>query len=79
MIMTLTDADVDGLHILGLIQNMIEVLFPSLLLREKPFLVHMSTPIATISSKNMIFFDEREYNTFMKSTNNKFKYLFYKY
>jgi DNA topoisomerase-2 len=78
MVMTLTDADVDGLHILGLIQNMIEVLFPSLLLREKPFLVHMSTPIATISSKNMIFFDEREYNSFMKSTDNKFKSKYYK-
>ena len=79
-LMTLTDADVDGFHILGLVQNMVEFLFPSLLKRDKPFIIHMNTPIATvkIGKENKMFFDEREYNEFMKQTNNKYESKYYK-
>lgn len=79
MLMTLTDADVDGLHILGLSLNLIQTLFPTLFKRETPFVVHMNTPIAKIPAlKDRVFFDEREYNEFMLSTNNKYKAKYYK-
>ena len=78
-LMTLTDADVDGLHILGLALNFIHTLFPSLFQREEPFVVHMSTPIAKIPKLNdKLFFDEREYNAFMKEHNHKYKAKYYK-
>ena len=78
-LMTLTDADVDGLHILGLALNCIHTLFPTLFQREKSFVVHMSTPIAKIPSlKNKVFFDEREYNEFMKTNNHRYKTKYYK-
>lgn len=77
-IMTLTDADVDGLHILGLILNWIHTLFPSLLKRPEPYVVHMGTPIAKINKLDRVFFDEREYNEFMRENENKYKAKYYK-
>ena len=80
MIMLLCDADVDGLHISGLILNFLHALFPSLFQRKTPFVFSMSTPIARISSlkKKGIFFDEREYNEFMSENNHKHKAKYYK-
>ena len=59
----ITDADVDGIHIEGLILNLLHVLFPKLL--NEGFVLSMKTPIMkTISSKNQerYYFDERTYN-----------------
>ena len=79
-IMLLCDADVDGLHIAGLILNFLHTLFPSLFKREEPFIFNMNTPIAKIPSlkKSGIFFDEREYNEFMITNNHKHKAKYYK-
>lgn len=63
-----TDADVDGLHITGLIQNLFYRLFPSLLKREPPFLTAMQTPIVIVSHgpREIYFYDEREYHKYVK-------------
>ena len=64
-----TDADTDGKHIAGLILNFIHCLFPSLLQREKPFLVDMMTPIAKFSikgQKDIEFYDLNRADTFYK-------------
>lgn len=49
--MIMTDADVDGKHIAGLIINFIHKLFPTLLRRKVPFLVDMRTPLAKFHMK----------------------------
>lgn len=65
-IMILTDADVDGLHISGLVQNMIHNLFPSLLERKESFITAMQTPIVkvTVGRKSIMFYDERQYKKY---------------
>ena len=50
-LMIMTDADVDGKHIAGLIINFIHKLFPTLLQRKEPFLVDMRTPLAKFHMK----------------------------
>lgn len=47
-VMLVTDADADGLHICGLLQNMFHSMFPSLLQRQEPFLTSMQTPIVCV-------------------------------
>ena len=42
------DADVDGIHIEGLIMNFIHFLYPSLLDRQEAFIISMKTPIARV-------------------------------
>ena len=67
-VLILTDADVDGIHISGLIQNMFHSMFPSLLQRSKPFLVAMQTPIVRITmsrGRQKLFYDERVYRKFV--------------
>jgi DNA topoisomerase-2 len=62
------DADVDGLHIKGLVINLIHHLFPSVLKREKPFIFGMETPIARIdlpAKKMILFYDERKYISYV--------------
>lgn len=63
-----TDADVDGLHITGLIQNLFYRLFPSLLRRSPPYLTAMQTPIVIVSQgpREIYFYDEREYHKYVK-------------
>ena len=51
----ITDADVDGIHIEGLILNFFHSLFPKLLKRN--FVISMKTPILRVGKK--YFFDER--------------------
>jgi DNA topoisomerase-2 len=58
----ITDADVDGIHIEGLLLNFFDTLFPKLL--EKDFVISMKTPIMkTVSPKGLetYYFDERTY------------------
>lgn len=66
-VMVITDADVDGLHICGLIQNFFHSLFPSLLKRQEPFLVGMQTPIVRVylGKNDKLFYDEREYKKYV--------------
>lgn len=80
-ILIITDADVDGIHISGLIQNMIHTLFPTLLERTKPFITSMQTPIVRVfqpcsltgGKKNeLLFYDEREYQKYVTKFNVKF-------
>jgi len=76
----LTDADVDGLHIEGLILNFFHYLFPSLLERKEPFLVSMKTPIVRVfNPKNdLLFYDENRFKEFAKSQTKSFKSKYYK-
>lgn len=66
-IMVITDADVDGLHISGLIQNFFHSLFPTLLKRKEPFLLGMQTPIVRVylGKNDKLFYDEREYKKYV--------------
>lgn len=81
-VMIITDADVDGLHIASLIINLFHVLFPSLLLREDPFLLWMMTPVAKIfpsSSQPLTFYTDFEYQRELeKMTGKRFKVKYYK-
>ena len=73
-IMIITDADVDGIHISGLIQNTIHTLFPTLLERTEPFIVSMQTPIVKVflNRKELVFYDEREYKKYATKYNKKY-------
>jgi len=73
-IMLITDADVDGIHISGLVLNMLHALFPSLLEREEPFVVSMYTPIVriTLGKNDILFYDEREYKKYVINYSKKF-------
>lgn len=69
-IIILTDADVDGMHICGLIINIFSSLFPSLL--QRSFLKLMMTPIAKIKvspSKIFTFYNEYEYQKKLEELN----------
>lgn len=68
-VIILTDADVDGNHICGLIINIFSCLFPSLLL-HRPFLKLMMTPIAKIKlskSNHLVFYNDYEYQKKLES------------
>lgn len=68
-----TDADVDGIHIEGLVLNLIQSLFPSLLCRDEPFIVSMKTPIARVKiprKDDLVFYDERRYREYLDTHKN---------
>jgi DNA topoisomerase-2 len=76
-ILIITDADVDGIHISGLLQNMVHTLFPSLLERKKPFITSMQTPIVRVFlpggvKNDLTFYDEREYQKYVTDYNKNF-------
>ena len=59
-VLIMTDADVDGMHIEGLILNFFDVAFPSLL--RRPFIYSMKTPIVKVQigpKQTFTFYDER--------------------
>lgn len=72
-VMIITDADVDGLHISALLQNMFHSLFPTLLDRDPPFLTAMQTPIVRVyqGKKEILFYDENEYREYVKKMGEK--------
>ena len=71
----LCDADVDGVHICGLLLNFFHTLFPSLLKRKKPYVVGMETPIVRVyesGGNHRLFYTEREVKQYdANSTENK--------
>lgn len=72
-VMIITDADVDGLHISGLIQNMFHALFPTLLRRDPPFITSMQTPIVRVyqGKSDILFYDEQEYRKYVRDNPGK--------
>jgi DNA topoisomerase-2 len=72
----LTDADVDGIHIEGLLLNFFHSMFPRLL--EINFVISMKTPILRVSISNkkepIYFFDEKTYRNFDLPKNSQTKY-----
>jgi DNA gyrase/topoisomerase IV subunit B len=71
----------DGLHIEGLIMNFIHSLFPSLLLREVPFVVSMKTPIVRVFRNKLddiLFYDERKFKQYALKQKNNFDKKYYK-
>lgn len=74
-VMLITDADVDGAHISGLVQNLFHHVYPSLLERDEPFLTCMQTPIVKVylgKGKDVLFYDEREYKKYVGKFNRDF-------
>ena len=70
----LTDSDVDGIHISGLIINFLHHMFPSLLKRSD-FLLGMLTPIINVTVKNKInrFYTISDSEKFTKNLKGKYK------
>lgn len=60
-LMIMTDQDVDGAHIRGLIINFIDSLFPSLL--DRNFILSMQTPIVRMffKSSQLLFYNIKDY------------------
>ena len=68
----LCDADVDGIHIQGLLINMFHTLFPTLLTRKSPFVVSLETPLVRVfTNPNKIFYCERDFKIFMEEESNR--------
>jgi len=66
-IVMLCDADVDGIHIQGLLLNAFRFLFPTLFNREEPYVIAMETPIVRILSRpHKIFYSERAFREFLE-------------
>jgi DNA topoisomerase II len=74
-IIILTDQDVDGFHIKGLLINLFDTLFPSLLINES-FITCLSTPIvkATKGQEVIKFYNLSDYDNWVENTNNSNKY-----
>lgn len=77
----LCDSDVDGVHIESLLLNLLDVVAPTLLKRNKPFVVSMKTPICRVlrgKKTEKLFYDESHfhywYNTTKPSNQLKIKY-----
>jgi DNA topoisomerase-2 len=74
-VLIITDADVDGIHITGLIQNLFHSLFPSVLRREKPFLTAMQTLIGkvNIGKHTEFFYNEQNFRKFLDENRARIK------
>ena len=70
-VLIMTDQDLDGSHIKGLVINMFEWLWPSLL-KIGGFIGFMNTPIlkATKGSKSLSFYNDNEYETWKETNDN---------
>ena len=80
-ILLLTDQDLDGAHIQGLVINMFQTKWPSLV-KQDGFISYMNTPIlkATKGKSAISFYSEVEYNEWKESTPHyhKWKIKYYK-
>jgi DNA gyrase/topoisomerase IV subunit B len=80
-IVILTDADVDGSHIKGLVMNFIHSQWPSLI-KRKNFITSLATPIvkATKGSDILSFYNLTEYDKWLESneSNKNWKIKYYK-
>lgn len=75
-LLILTDQDVDGVHISGLIQNMFHSLFPSLLLRPDSYIISAQTPLVRVytggaGKSSILFYDEEEYKKYVAQQGDK--------
>lgn len=73
-VMSITDQDVDGIHISALLQNLFHYLFPTLLQREEPFYTSLQTPIVRVflsKNQNILFYDENEYRKYVLENKDK--------
>jgi len=80
-VISITDADNDGIHIESLLMNIIHYLFPTLLDRKEPYFVSMKTPIARVfipKSKDLLFYDENNFNKYVSEQNKKLNVKYYK-
>ena len=71
----------DGIHIEGLIMNLIHSLFPSLLDRKEPYLIGMKTPIARVfipKKDDLLFYDENRFNKYISEQTKKVNAKYYK-
>lgn len=71
----------DGIHIEGLIMNLIHNLFPTLLQRVVPYIVSMKTPIARVfrpRCKDILFYDERRFHAYINDQTHKVNAKYYK-
>ena len=75
------DADVDGIHIEGLVINFIHSLYPSLLDRKEPFIISLKTPIARVKRPkldDLLFYDETNFNSWLSKQTGKVNTKYYK-
>ena len=74
-IVVIADADADGIHINGLMLNMMEYLFPTLFKHD--FIYFMRTPIVRITAEPMFYIQDqaRKYFTENNVAKNNVKYL----
>ena len=65
-VILLTDSDVDGQHITGLIINLFHYLFPSLMRRTQAYITAMRTPIIRVylSKKVMEFYTQKDFEKY---------------
>lgn len=79
-IMIMTDADVDGIHIEGLLMNFFHTLFPTVFDRANPFVVSMKTPIVRVFRPrgDLLFYDERRFREYASRQSKNFKKKYYK-
>ena len=80
-VILIADADVDGIHIEALIMNILHALYPTVLERKDPYIISMKTPIARIirvRSKDLLFYDERRFNTYLQQQTQKINAKYYK-
>jgi len=71
----------DGIHIEGLLMNLIHSLFPSLLNRKETYISSMKTPIARVfipKSKDLLFYDETRFNKYISEQTKKVNAKYYK-
>jgi DNA topoisomerase-2 len=63
-LMVMTDQDVDGSHIMGLLFNFVDVCAPSLLRRKKNYLSRFATSLirVTVNKKEVGFYSQVEYD-----------------